>query len=374
MGFGRTIYRTVRPLLFALDSETSHTLGLRVLQLAYHLPLGQRLLTRLFSHNTPQLVTRIMGIDFPNPIGLAAGLDKNAEYLGPLACLGFGWLELGTVTPLPQEGNPRPRLFRIPDYSAVINRMGFNNRGIQVFVENLKRAGHPCIIGANIGKNKVTPLEHATNDYVLGMNAVYTAVDYIAINISSPNTPGLRELQNEKTLFQFLATLKETQANLHQSHGRYVPLAVKIAPDLSPEHLQQIAHTVREAQIDAIIATNTTLTRPDFENDPRAKESGGLSGKPLKPLATNAVKILFNELRGQVPIIGVGGISNVEDAWERLLAGADLVQVYTALIYEGPGLPSALTNGLQKFVDKSGSSSLEQAINTSRVVEGGLAG
>lgn len=363
------MYRTLRPLLFALDPETSHILGLRALQVAYNFPLGQHILTKLFSHSTPQLATRVMGIDFPNPIGLAAGLDKNAEYIGPLACLGFGWIELGTVTPLPQVGNSRPRLFRIPDRSAIINRMGFNNLGIHTFVNSLKRAGHPCIIGANIGKNKDTPLECATNDYILGMNAVYTAVDYIAINISSPNTPGLRDLQDEKTLLQFLATLKEAQTRLHQIHSRYVPLAIKISPDLSKDQLQQIAQTVRDTPFDAVIATNTTITRPGLEKDPRGHETGGLSGKPLTPLATNAVKVLFDELRGKIPIIGVGGITNAVDAWERLIAGADLVQIYTALIYQGPGLTSAIANGLGQLVDKSGLGSIGEAVERSRFVK-----
>lgn len=361
-----TMYRTVRPLLFTLDPETSHTLSLRALNIAYRLPIAQRMLTRLYSHKKPQLATRVMGIDFPNPVGLAAGLDKNAEYIGPLACLGFGWVELGTVTPHPQVGNPRPRLFRISDRSAVINRMGFNNQGIHTFVDNLKRAGHPCIIGVNIGKNKDTPLERAANDYITGMNAVYTSVDYIAINISSPNTPGLRDLQDEKILLQFLTSLKEAQTRLHQAHSRYVPLAIKIAPDLSHDQLRQIANTVRDIQIDAVIATNTTLTRPDFENDPRGDEPGGLSGKPLAPLATHAVKVLYNELRGQIPIIGVGGITNAMDAWERLIAGADLVQIYTALIYEGPGLPSAIASELAKLVDTAGLESIGSAIERTR--------
>lgn len=361
------MYQALRPFLFRIDPEFSHNFSLKGLHRLYKLPKGAQLIEQLSGGTPKRLPSKVMGIEFPNPVGLAAGLDKNAEFIEPLSCLGFGWIEVGTVTPLPQSGNPRPRLFRIADHAAIINRMGFNNCGIQGFVENIKRLSKACIIGANIGKNKDTPLEQASKDYILGMTSVYPYVDYVAINISSPNTSGLRGLQEKQALNHLLTNLKESQAHLNYVHKRYVPLAIKIAPDLNEDQLRQVAKTVLETKIDCIIATNTTVTRPGVETSRYAHETGGLSGKPLRALATIATQTLYDELKGRVPIIGVGGISNGTEAWERLVAGADLIQIYTALIYEGPQLAKKIVCDLENKVRISGAQSLHEALVRARL-------
>lgn len=362
----RNMYQAFRPLLFRIDPESSHNLSLKALHRLYNLPKGAKLIQRLSGGTPKRLPSKVMGIEFPNPVGLAAGLDKNAEFIEPLSCLGFGWIEVGTVTPLPQSGNPRPRLFRITDHAAIINRMGFNNCGVQRFVENIKRMPKSCIIGANIGKNKDTPLEQASKDYILGMTSVYPYVDYIAINISSPNTSGLRALQERQALYHLLTHLKESQAHLNHIYKKYVPLAIKIAPDLDGDQLRQIANTVLETRIDCIIATNTTVTRRGIEASRYAHETGGMSGKPLRSLATIATQTLFHELKGRVPIVGVGGISNGAEAWDRLIAGADLLQIYTALVYEGPRLAKKIICDLGKKVRISGAQTLQDALAIAR--------
>lgn len=360
------MYQALRPFLFRIDPETSHNFSLKALHRLYSLPKGAQLIQQLSGGTPEHLPTTVMGITFPNPVGLAAGLDKNAEFTEPLSGLGFGWIEVGTVTPLPQAGNPRPRLFRIADHDAIINRMGFNNCGVQRFVENIKQLSRPCIIGANIGKNKETPLEQASKDYIFGMTSVYQHVDYIAINISSPNTSGLRALQEKQALNHLLINLKESQAHLSHVHKKYVPLAIKIAPDLNEDQLRQIANTVMDTKIDCVIATNTTVTRCGVETSRYAHETGGLSGKPLRALATFATQTLFHELRGRVPIIGVGGISNGAEAWERLIAGADLLQIYTALVYEGPQLAKKIIRDLGNKVRISGALTLQEALVLAR--------
>lgn len=359
------MYKSLRPLLFRLDPEQAHHLTFSTLRQLYRIPGPSALVRALYAARTPALPVDVMGLRFPNPIGLAAGLDKNGDYLAPLADLGFGWLEIGTVTPRPQPGNPRKRLFRLPAQAALINRMGFNNRGLDAVVANL-RAGKPGIVGVNIGKNKDTPLEHAADDYVAGLRAVYALADYVAVNISSPNTPQLRALQGEEQLDPLLGALKTEQARLKRESGRYVPLAVKVAPDLSSEEIRGIAERLLAHGIDGLIATNTTVTRPGLAGVPLAQETGGLSGRPLRPLATGVIAAFYRELEGRIPIIGVGGVESAEDAWEKLLAGADLVQVYTGLIFEGPAVVRRIVARLAHKVRASGGANLAQALASAR--------
>ncbi len=327
------LYDLTRRLLFHLEPETAHELSMRALRLACRGPVARLLVAR-----RPLAPRRVMGIDFPNPVGLAAGLDKNADYLDALAALGFGFIEVGTVTPRPQPGNPRPRLFRLPQAQALINRMGFNNRGVDYLVERVRQTAFKGILGVNIGKNAATPLANATEDYLLCLRKVYPYARYVAVNISSPNTPGLRELQYGDALNRLLERLKEEQARLSQTHGHYVPLAVKIAPDLDEQEILFIARTLSQQSIDAVIATNTTCSRQGVAGLQHAAETGGLSGRPLTALATQAVSRLHAALGGRLPIIGVGGILNGADAKAKLEAGASLVQLYTGLIYRGSRL------------------------------------
>jgi dihydroorotate dehydrogenase len=279
-----------------------------------------------------------MGIRFPNPVGLAAGLDKNGEYIDALAALGFGFIEIGTVTPLPQPGNPRPRLFRIPAARAVINRLGFNNHGVDKLVENVRNSAYRGVLGINIGKNADTPLERAVDDYVQCLRKVFPVASYVTVNISSPNTQGLRELQQVDELDRLLAKLKHEHRELTQGQGRCVPLAVKIAPDLDGAQIAAIAGALERHAIDAVIATNTTLARDDVATLQHGTEAGGLSGAPIKIRSTTVVSELTQALKGTIPVIGVGGIMTARDAKEKITAGAQLVQLYTGLIYRGPEL------------------------------------
>jgi dihydroorotate dehydrogenase len=357
------LYKLIRPLLFRLDAETSHHLAFGALRALSHLPGFRRCLR---GARAPELPVEVMGIKFPNPVGLAAGLDKNAEYAPLLAALGFGFLELGTVTPRPQPGNPKPRLFRLPAQRAIINRMGFNNVGLAQFLNNVYRWECACPVGINIGKNKDTPLERAVDDYLAALRAVYPHADYVTINISSPNTPDLRELQSQEHLDELLRALKADQAALAGIHGRYVPLAVKIAPDLDDAQIAAIAALAQAHKIDAVIATNTTVARPGLEQEPLAKEVGGLSGRPLKSLSTAVIRKLYGHLQGKIPIIGVGGIENAEDAWGKLVAGAELVQIYSALIYEGPAVVGRIVRDLADKVTASGCTTLAEAVAKAR--------
>ncbi len=360
------MYKLLRALLFRLEAETSHRLALAALRRLYRVPGVSSLLRALYARRVPALPIEVMGLHFPNPVGLAAGLDKNAECVGPLAALGFGFLELGTVTPLPQTGDSRPRLFRLARHHALINRMGFPSVGLEVFLTNLRRAGRPCLLGINIGKNRDTPLEQAADDYLQALRAVYAHADYVAVNVSSPNTPGLRALQTGGVLGRLLASLKAEQATLAAQHGRYVPLALKISPDLGDSELADISRLVRVHRIDAVIATNTTVARPGLAHEPLAQEPGGLSGAPLKALANDVIRKLYKHLRGEIPIIGVGGIETVEDAWEKLVAGAAILQVYTALIYEGPGLVRKIVEGLAQKTEAMGCRRLAEAVAKAR--------
>lgn len=326
------MYRIVRPALFALDSERAHALTLAALA------RGTRLNRALYARRVPASPVEAMGLRFPNPVGLAAGLDKDGTCIDGLAALGFGFLEVGTVTPRPQPGNPRPRLFRLAKHRALVNRMGFNSRGVKHLLGRLAVTGYRGVLGINIGRNFDTPPARAADDYLFCLRRVYPYASYVAINISSPNTEGLRDLQEGPALDDLLGALKRERAVLADKHGRYVPLAVKVAPDLGDAGLDTVAATVLEHGVDGVIATNTTVRRPGLENEPLAAEEGGLSGEPLRPLADAAIAGLAKRLDGAVPIIGVGGILDGNDARAKLEAGASLVQVYTGLIYRGPAL------------------------------------
>jgi dihydroorotate dehydrogenase len=325
-------YPLIRSLLFKFSPETSHHVALRSLAMANSMGLLGLL------HKTPHQPVNIMGIDFPNSVGLAAGLDKNGDYIDALAALGFGFIEIGTITPRPQAGNPQPRLFRIPEAHAIINRMGFNNLGVDHLVSQVQKAKFKGVLGINIGKNFDTPVENAADDYVHCLEKVYDYASYVAVNISSPNTQGLRSLQTGSAFADLLQQLKQTQARLAEQYGHYVPLAVKIAPDLQDEDIEYIAEQLVHHQIDGVIATNTTITRTGIEGLDLAAETGGLSGKPLKALSSYTLSRLAQALAGRIPIIGVGGISEGSDAAEKIMAGASLVQVYTGFIYQGAQL------------------------------------
>jgi dihydroorotate dehydrogenase len=336
------IYSLFRPLIFKFDAECAHHLALNALERAHGLCL-----TRMLAPAPrPQLKRTVMGIDFPNPVGLAAGLDKNGEHIDALAELGFGFIEVGTVTPRPQPGNPKPRLFRLPQHEAIINRMGFNNDGVDKLVENVKRARFKGVLGINIGKNFDTPIERAVDDYLIGLAKVYPHASYVTVNISSPNTKNLRDLQQSDELEKLLAALKAEQRRLSTEHGRHVPLALKIAPDLVDEQIDAIAEKLVRLEFDAVIATNTTISRDKVAGHPLAGETGGLSGTPVRDASTAVIRRLAGTLQGKVPIIGVGGIFSATDAREKLAAGASLVQIYTGLIYRGPELVREICDGL----------------------------
>ena len=325
------MYALLRPLLFKLDAEQAHHFTLDGLARAYRLGLLQK----VAHHTCP---TTLMGLSLPNPIGLAAGLDKNGQYIDALAALGFGFIEIGTVTPKAQAGNPKPRLFRVPEHQAVINRMGFNNQGIDAMIQNIEKSRFNGILGINIGKNATTPIENAADDYLICLEKAYAHAGYITVNISSPNTQNLRALQGGDELSALLSTLKNKQVHLAAAHGRYVPLAVKIAPDLNEQQVADIAHAARQTEIDAIIATNTTIDKSALGHHPLAGEQGGLSGAPVREASNRVLKQLLAELEGRLPVIGVGGILSGADAAAKLHMGAAAVQVYSGLIYRGPAL------------------------------------
>ncbi|QDH70467.1 quinone-dependent dihydroorotate dehydrogenase [Marilutibacter alkalisoli] len=329
------MYALARPFLFRLDAERAHGMTLRSLERAYRMGL-----TPLFAPHSAPLHTRAFGLTFPNPVGLAAGLDKNGEHIDALFALGFGFVEIGTVTPKAQEGNPRPRMFRLPEHKAVINRLGFNNQGVDALVRNVEKARHRDrgILGINIGKNKTTPNEIAEGDYMYCLSRVYPLADYVTVNISSPNTAGLRELQEEQQLRRLISILREEQERLGAKHGRRVPMLVKIAPDLSDADIDACARVLTELEVDGVIATNTTLARTAIEGHPLAGEAGGLSGRPLMGQATTVLRMMRTRLPESIPLIGVGGILSGADAVTKTAAGATLVQCYSGLVYRGPTL------------------------------------
>ena len=320
-----SLYGLARPFLFALDPETAHRFTLK--------------LSGLLSYPAvPSAPVEALGLKFPNPVGLAAGLDKDAEHIDAFGRMGFGFIEVGTVTPRPQAGNPRPRLFRLVEREAIINRFGFNNVGVDEFLRNVGRARWKGILGINIGKNADTPAERATDDYATGLEKVYAAASYVTVNISSPNTKNLRDLQQDEQLNALLARLSSLKKDLEQKHAKRVPLALKIAPDLDDTQVQAIADAVRRHRIDAVIATNTSTSREGVEGLPHAAEAGGLSGAPIAGRSTSILAKFKTALGNEVPLIGAGGILSGADAAQKRAAGASLVQLYTGLIYRGPAL------------------------------------
>ncbi len=335
------LYPLLRPLLFSLDPETAHEVTLKLLNAAHASGAS-----KLIYPTVQDKPVNVMGLSFKNPVGLAAGLDKNGDYINALAALGFGFVEIGTVTPRPQSGNPKPRLFRLPEHQAIINRMGFNNLGIDHLLDQVKNSRYSGILGINIGKNFDTPIENAADDYLIGLRKAYAAASYITINISSPNTKNLRQLQQGDEIKGLISSLKEEQLKLQQVHGKYVPLVLKIAPDLTVEEITHIARLLLDFEIDGVIATNTTIARDMIAGHPLAHEAGGLSGAPVKAKSTFVVQELAAELNGKIPIIAAGGILSAADAQEKLEAGASLVQIYSGLIYRGPQLIEDIVKSL----------------------------
>ena len=339
------MYGLARPFLFGMDAERAHTLTLDALEVAYRSGLNP-----LLARKPNPLPTKAFGLTFPNPVGLAAGLDKNGAHIDALMALGFGFVEVGTVTPKPQAGNPKPRMFRLPAHQAVINRLGFNNEGLEALVRNVERAQRRGgLLGINIGKNKDTPNEAAEGDYMYCLSRVYPLADYVTVNISSPNTAGLRELQEEQALRRLVGTLREEQERLGAKHGKRVPMLVKVAPDLSESDVDAAARVLADLEVDGVIATNTTVSRSLLiEGAEHATETGGLSGRPLMGASTTILRMMRTRLPESIPLIGVGGILSGADAATKQAAGATLVQVYTGLVYRGPGLVRECVEALRR--------------------------
>jgi dihydroorotate dehydrogenase len=333
MNFWNRMYGLTRPFLFALDPERAHALGLTAIESAYRTGLNPLLALR-----PKPMPVSAFGLRFDNPVGLAAGMDKNGAYIDALAALGFGFIEVGTVTPRAQSGNPRPRMFRLPRHEAVINRLGFNNEGVDSLVRNVGRTRWRGVLGINIGKNKDTPNQQAVDDYLHCLERVYALAGYVTVNVSSPNTTGLRDLQQEETLRRLVGTLREAQERLGAQHARRVPMLIKIAPDLSDAEIDAVAEVLGSLQVDGAIATNTTIDRTAVTGVRHANETGGLSGRPLFDSSTRVLRRLRASLPDTMPLIGVGGILSGADAAGKIDAGASLVQFYTGMVYRGPGL------------------------------------
>jgi dihydroorotate dehydrogenase len=336
-------YKLAQKMMFQMDAEQAHDLAIKSLTFSANSPLSC-----FIKQTLPLSPVKCMGIDFPNPVGLAAGLDKDGEAIDAFHAMGFGFVEVGTVTPRPQAGNDKPRLFRLKQAKAIINRMGFNNKGVDNLVRNLMAKKSDILVGVNIGKNKDTPVEHGKDDYLICMEKVYAYAAYITVNISSPNTPGLRSMQYGELLEELLGEIKAKQAELAKKHGRYVPVTLKIAPDLTPDEIDSIGKALLKHQFDGVIATNTTLSRDGVEGLAQGTEMGGLSGAPLTALSTKVIKQLSMTLNKKIPIIGVGGINSAADALDKLDAGASLVQIYSGFIYQGPGLIKEIVNAHQR--------------------------
>ncbi|WP_196157844.1 quinone-dependent dihydroorotate dehydrogenase [Reinekea sp. G2M2-21] len=326
------MYQFFKKILFMLSAETAHELTIDAFAAVTNLSLSGAI-----PGPKKQKPVTVFGIEFPNAVGLAAGLDKNGDAIDALGAFGFGFVEVGTVTPKPQPGNPQPRLFRIPEKEAIINRMGFNNKGVDYLVERVKKSNYSGVIGINIGKNKDTPEEEAVNDYLICLEKVYPVADYIAVNLSSPNTPGLRNLQFGENLAKLISALQARQQELDESH-KHTPILIKIAPDLTDEEVKSLAATFNELKVEGVIATNTTVSRDAVEGCVHAEETGGLSGSPVRDQSNHVLKLFREQLDDSIPLIGVGGVMSEHDAEEKLKMGADLVQVYTGFIYQGPGL------------------------------------
>ncbi|MDE1884994.1 MAG: quinone-dependent dihydroorotate dehydrogenase [Xanthomonadaceae bacterium] len=341
------MYSLARPFLFCLDAERAHDLALIAIEAAYRTGLNP-----LLAAKPAPLPAKIFDIEFPNPVGLAAGLDKNGAHIDALAALGFGFIEVGTTTPQPQPGNPKPRMWRLPEHLAVINRLGFNNAGVNALVRNAERARYSGVLGINIGKNKDTSNDRAVDDYLFCLERVYARANYVTVNISSPNTQGLRDLQEEETLKRFIGTLREAQEKLAAQHGTRKPMLLKIAPDLSEAELDGMAAVLLAAKIDGLICTNTTIDRSAIASAPHAEEAGGLSGKPLFKKANSVLHGMAERLAGRIPLIGVGGILDGTDAADKISAGASLVQFYSGLIYRGPALIGECVEAIRKIAPK----------------------
>jgi dihydroorotate dehydrogenase len=344
-------YAFARPFLFGLDPEAAHDLTVNMLACTQHSPLAFA-----YAGSRVSDPIKLAGLEFPNRVGLAAGLDKNARCIDALAAMGFGFVEVGTVTPLPQAGNPKPRMFRLRSTNALINRLGFNNEGLDAFIANVKKSssrqqnrGQPLILGLNIGKNAATPIERATEDYLTGLAGVYSHADYITINISSPNTSNLRSLQGDAALEALLSAIAKRREDLSATHGKRVPVFVKIAPDLDDAQISSIAETLTRHGMDGVIATNTTVSRDAVQGLEFANEAGGLSGAPLLDKSNRVVSRLRQALGKSFPIIGVGGIMSAQDAIGKIAAGADAVQIYTGLVYKGPELVRQCAQAIRSF-------------------------
>ena len=333
------MYSLIRKFIFTMEPETAHNFSIQALKIMGKLPVNPLPI--------PQNPTEVMGLKFKNPIGLAAGADKNGEAIDGFGKLGFGFIEVGTVTPVAQDGNPKPRQFRILEAEGIVNRNGFNNYGVDVLVENVKKSRYDGILGINIGKNAITPIEKALDDYQICLRKVYEHADYITVNISSPNTKNLRSLQYGEALDDLLQHLKAEQAHLSQKFNQYKPLVLKIAPDLTEDEIASVADSLVRHKIDGVIAGNTTLSRESVAGFKNAEQQGGLSGKPLNTLSTRLIRLLAKELNGALPIIGSGGIHSVESGQEKIDAGASLLQVYSAMIYQGPQLIQELAKQIR---------------------------
>ncbi|MCX7141960.1 MAG: quinone-dependent dihydroorotate dehydrogenase [Proteobacteria bacterium] len=340
------LYSLARPFLFGMDPETAHNFALASLKLIERSGMAHVLASSGLAGSGPARAVKVMGLDFPNALGLAAGLDKNGEYIDALAAMGFGFIEIGTVTPRPQPGNPKPRMFRLPEAQALINRLGFNNHGVEHLLANVARTRYRGVLGINIGKNFDTPIARAADDYEVCLAKVYPHASYVTVNVSSPNTKDLRQLQGAGELGALAGKLKTEQLRLADTHGRYVPIALKIAPDLDDAQPAAIAACLVKHKIDGVIATNTTISREAVKGLRHAEETGGLSGAPLRDASTELIRKLARLLDGELPIIGVGGVMSADDALAKLAAGASLVQIYTGFIYRGPDLIGEILRAL----------------------------
>ncbi len=344
-----TLYALARPLLFALDAERAHALGLRAIEAAYRTGTNP-----LMARRPAPLPTKLFGLNFDNPVGLAAGMDKNGANIDALASLGFGYLEIGTTTPRPQTGNPKPRMYRLPEHRAVINRLGFNNDGVDVLVRNAEAARYDGVLGINIGKNADTPNERAVDDYLHCLERVYPCASYITVNISSPNTRGLRELQEGEALRRFVGTLRERQEALAAQHGQRKAMLVKIAPDLDQAQLDAIAAVLIDAKVDGVICTNTTIERAGVAGHRHAEQAGGLSGAPLFERSTAVLKAMAERVGAHMPLVGVGGVLSAADAAAKMQAGASLIQCYTGLVYRGPALIGEAVEAIRQLSQQPG--------------------
>ncbi|MCH5585327.1 quinone-dependent dihydroorotate dehydrogenase [Shimazuella sp. AN120528] len=359
------VYKSLRKLLFRMNAEQAHTMTIRGLQVMQSTPKISKFIQKRFTIIDKRLESTVCGLSFPNPVGLAAGFDKHANVYHGLSAFGFGFVEVGTLTPRPQVGNPKPRLFRLIEDEAIINRMGFNNHGIEDAKNTFQALSKPNIpIGINLGKNKDTPNEQASSDYRSGLMSLYDYADYFVLNVSSPNTEGLRDLQHVDALQKLLTSVLSTRDELLKETSSYRPVFLKIAPDLSLEQMKDIIQTAIKSGIDGIIATNTTISRENLHPSPYTKESGGLSGRPLTQKSTEFVRHIYHITEGKTPIIGVGGIFSGADAYEKICAGANLIQVYTGMIYEGPGIARKINTELLAILEEKGVHSLNEIVGS----------